>query len=127
MKRILTFLFVLFILSTVHAQPISRGGSSSPIIRGGISPWTGDLDLWDDTPHILWRDIDDNTAYMFHLETGVGGAPYNNFQLWRGVDTGLNFLVKYAGVEAGELILTGVMAGLMSCGLYSGTKAIVEK
>ena len=33
----------------------------------------------------------------------------------------LNLVIKYSGYETGELILTGIIAGLSACGLYSGT------
>ncbi len=42
------------------------------------------------------------------------------------VAVGFNFLIKYAGVETGDLITAGIIAGLTSVGAYSGIKATGE-
>ncbi len=40
---------------------------------------------------------------------------------------GINLVVKYLGAETGELVVGGIIAGLTSMGLYSGTKATFKK
>jgi hypothetical protein len=40
---------------------------------------------------------------------------------------GVNFVLKFLGIEYGELLLGGLVAGLSAIGLYSGTKATLEK
>ncbi len=40
---------------------------------------------------------------------------------------GVNFVLKFLGLEYGELLLGGLVAGLSAIGLYSGTKATLEK
>ena len=53
-----------------------------------------DAELFDDTPHLGFKDTDSNVGYMFHLESGVGAAPFQNFQLWRGTYAGSVFSVN---------------------------------
>lgn len=55
-----------------------------------------DVDIRDDTPHLTFRDITDNVAYQFHLDTAAAQAPFNYFTLWRGTDAGNNFLISPA-------------------------------
>lgn len=40
---------------------------------------------------------------------------------------GINLVVKYLGTETGELVIGGLICGLTSMGLYSGTKATFKK
>ena len=42
-----------------------------------------DITVSDDTPHWMLWDSDTTEGYEWHLETGAGGAPWNNFTLWR--------------------------------------------
>lgn len=48
-----------------------------------------DIDIEDTHPHLNFRDIDDDTAYMWHLDTAI---PYQ-YALWKGTDTGTGFTV----------------------------------
>ncbi len=40
---------------------------------------------------------------------------------------GMNLVVKYLGAETGDLVIGGITAGLVSCGLFSGVKATLKK
>lgn len=55
-----------------------------------------DVDIRDDTPHLTFRDTDDNAAFQFHLESGSGGAPWQGLTLWQGTDAGNAFTVGTA-------------------------------
>ena len=48
-----------------------------------------DLDIEDYNPHLSFRDLNDNTAYQFHVDTS---SPYQ-FALWKGTDNGTGFNV----------------------------------
>lgn len=39
---------------------------------------------------------------------------------------GLNFLAKFIGMEYGDLLVGGIIAGLSACGLYSATKKVIK-
>lgn len=56
--------------------------------------FTDDIDIEQATPHIGFRDTDDDVAYQFHLDSSpITGAPWQNFALWRGTDDGTGFSV----------------------------------
>ncbi len=40
---------------------------------------------------------------------------------------GMNLVVKYLGAETGQLIVGGLIAGLTSCGIFSGVQATLKK
>ena len=43
------------------------------------------------------------------------------------VGVALNFLFKVVGVEWGQVLFTGLVAGLTACGAWSATKTTLDK
>lgn len=54
--------------------------------------FTNDIDIEDVHPHLNFRDIDDNVAYMWHLDSSSITGLWSNFTLWRGTDDGTGFI-----------------------------------
>lgn len=76
---------------TFAGDPVTDDGDETATIN--LWSPTDDIDIHDDTPHLSFRDTDDDTAYMFHLDTASAAAPYNPFALHRGTDDGTGFSV----------------------------------
>ena len=71
---------------TVSAGAVTRNWAAA--FTGNIFTTGGDLDIGDDTPHLEFRDEDDNTAYQLHLDATAPSPSYAQFALWRGTDAG---------------------------------------
>ena len=82
-KIAISLIIGLLFFINAYAE-VSSDPASSPI-------W-GDLDLFDGTPHLEFCDTDDNTAYMWHLDTSTNATPNRGYSLFRGTDDGTGFL-----------------------------------
>ena len=72
--------FIIAICTVIIVYSIAYGAGLN---IGDFTISQGDINVIDDTPHVLYWDSDSNEGYMWHVEFGAGGAPWQNFQLWR--------------------------------------------